>query len=130
MQNSAEDQGGSKIEPRKFDSKDSTTVDPPLQNLPHVCFADNPSLFVSTLIELTKVDSKLEISFLEQSNPSKSLPKSRNTEPTTVDEDQEPSTKPLTPDQRKTLEYLNMTQISSQMSRKARDLFYPQAASS
>ena len=64
-----------------------------------------------TLVELTKVDPKLEISFLEQSNPSKSLPKSRNTEPTTVDEDQEPSTKPLTPDQRKTLEYLRITQI-------------------
>ena len=57
------------------------------------------------------MDSKLEISLLEQSNPSRSLPKSSTTETTTVDEDTNPSTESLTPDQCKTLEYLNMTQI-------------------
>ena len=64
-----------------------------------------------TLVELTNVDPKLEISFLEQSDPSRSLPRSSTTEPNTVDEDQEPSTESLTPDHCKTLEYLNMTQI-------------------
>ena len=62
VQNSTGEQRGSKTKPAKVDSKDSTTVDPPLQNLPQVCFADNPSSFVGTLFELTKVDSKMEIS--------------------------------------------------------------------
>ena len=64
-----------------------------------------------SLIELTKVDPKLAISFLEQSNPSRSLPKSSTTESTAVDEDQKLSTEPVTPYQHKTLEYMNMTQI-------------------
>ena len=87
MQNSTEEQGGSKTKPAKVDSKDSTNVDPPLQNLPQVCFSENPSSFVGTLFELTKVDSKLEISSWSSPNPSRSLPRSSTTEPNTVDED-------------------------------------------
>ena len=76
------------------------------------------------------MDSKLTISFLEQSNPSKSLPKSTTTEQTDVNEDTETSTESLTPDQRKTLEYMNMAQTLVLNAKEIKRFFYSQAASS
>ena len=78
-------QGGSKIQPVKVASQASTTVDTPLQKLPHDCFARSSSLFVGKPIELTKVDPKLIRLIL-----------------------QEPKIARLAFDQWKTLEYMDM----------------------